>query len=285
MTDSQKFQVKVVALQYSPILKDIAGSQAKVDKLIAKYSDTSNIDVLILPELSFQGGYFSDVNDVLPYSEVQGKGKIFQWCTITAQRLKCIVVVGYSEITDANIIYNSMYVVSDQGVLLQNYRKHQLFFAEVGWATPGYKFEYLDALVWRHEKIVRFGLGICNDIWYIPPNEFGAMNFAQFHEDNKSQIILHMSNWPDYQLYSDDAVKTQVMMSYWLNRLIPITQSKVRRENQNVYFVQCNRIGTEFEAKYVGSSCVFQLKPDIEYLDFLDSKEENVIEANLELEI
>lgn len=71
-----------------------------------------------------------------------------------------------------------MYVVGEQGNLLKNYRKHQLFEAEIHWATPGEGFTYLDAYLWRHKKSVRFGLGICNDIWYIPPYEFSEMRFA-----------------------------------------------------------------------------------------------------------
>lgn len=89
-----------------------------------------------------------------------------------------MVVVGYSEITDKDIIYNSMLAVSETGSLLRNYRKHQLFFAEHGWATAGPKYEYLDAHVWRHKRTIRFGLGICNDIWYVPPFEYSHMNFA-----------------------------------------------------------------------------------------------------------
>ena len=101
-----------------------------------------------------------------------------------------------------------MMVVSEHGKLLKNYRKHQLFHAEYGWATPGEGFAYLDARVWRHDKTVRFGLGICNDIWYLPPDSQSQMKFAKFHEENQCQVILHMSNWPDYHVYANEQIKT-----------------------------------------------------------------------------
>lgn len=37
--------------------------------MLEKYNDESKIDVLVLPELSFQGGYFYSKEEVLWYSE------------------------------------------------------------------------------------------------------------------------------------------------------------------------------------------------------------------------
>ena len=65
----EELKVKVLALQYAPVLMDIQASMTKVDALLEKYDAESNIDVLVLPELSFQGGFFYSKEEVLHYSE------------------------------------------------------------------------------------------------------------------------------------------------------------------------------------------------------------------------
>lgn len=87
-----------------------------------------------------------------------------------------------------------------------------------------------------------------------------------------------MSNWPDYKLFDDDDVKTQVAITYWLNRMIPITQ-KVEQAQRNTYFIMCNRVGNEFGNDFVGSSCVIKLKPRVEFHEYLSCTEENAIVA------
>lgn len=68
--DINTSNIKVIALQYAPFLKDIPATQRKVDSMLDKYTEKDNIDVLVLPELSFSGGTYISVEDILPYSEV-----------------------------------------------------------------------------------------------------------------------------------------------------------------------------------------------------------------------
>jgi predicted amidohydrolase len=79
--------------------------------------------MIVLPELSFTGASFYSKEDIMPYTYEAGKGYIFEWCVKWALKLKCLVFVGYPERAGEDV-YNSMLVVSEEGVLLRNYRKH-----------------------------------------------------------------------------------------------------------------------------------------------------------------
>lgn len=106
-----------------------------------------------MPELSFTTGTFGSVYEALIYAQLCGKGTYFDWMARTAKRLKCLVFAGYPEKDPCHDkVYNSMMVVSENGELLKNYRKHQLFYSESVWATPGSHFDYVDAIMWRLKK-------------------------------------------------------------------------------------------------------------------------------------
>ena len=137
--------------------------------------------------------------------------------------------------------FNSMYVVSETGALLKNYRKHNLFSTEYSWATAGNSYEYLDIYFWRIARTIRCGLAICMDIWMIKDASYEAMEFATFHKNSKSQLIIGMANWPDYQLYLDETIKCEIQKSYWLNRLIPLFTDKEFVGNR--YFIWSDRSG------------------------------------------
>ena len=96
------------------------------------------------------------------------------------------------------------------------------------------------------------------------------MEFARFHAKNRSQIILLMANWPDYGGFIDPNVKSMVIKTYWLNRLTPLAKPITNEQSRNVYFLNANRTGSEFNNKFIGSSCVFQLQPKISFLNDLE---------------
>ncbi|CDW84003.1 carbon-nitrogen family protein [Stylonychia lemnae] len=272
--------LKIIALQYAPVLKNVKASMEIVNNLINQYSEKDQIDVLLLPELSFVGSSFYGYYDILPFAEQQGNGKSYHWCVEVSKKLKCIVIIGYPEIC-GDILYNSMLVVSESGQILKNYRKRQLFSLEWDWALPGNEFAYLDAKVWRIHKTVRFGLGICNDIWYNTPQQQYQMDWARFLDENDCQVILMHSNWPDYKLYENNDIKTQVMMIYWLNRLVPVTQSS--KKSKNIYFINANRIGEELGTEYIGSSCFFTLQPQITIENNLECNNQGSLICKLQI--
>lgn len=98
----------------------------------------------------------------------------------------------------------------------------------------------------------------------INPKEFKApyeaFEFANFIKDQKCQLILFSSAWLDPNSYPDDQTATDETLNYWANRLLPVIKDK---ERQNCYFVCSNRVGKELGDIYMGSSCIFKLKPEV----------------------
>ena len=131
--------------------------------MLSSYSATSNITMLILPEMAFTGYEFATKSDVAILAENpndhSSSSLTFTWCQHQAKRLKCLVVCGYPEVDNQNpkTFYNSVMVIGPDGKLQVNIRKTFLYSSDKIWATPGWKMlfyllEYpsdLDAAVTR----------------------------------------------------------------------------------------------------------------------------------------
>eukprot|EP00347_Sterkiella_histriomuscorum_P011875 403370766 len=250
--------------------------------IVFQYSDNDNIDLIVLPESSFTQGSYKNVKDALQYAQEPEKSIYFEWAQKTALRLKSIVVYGYPEQEPTkNIVYNSMGVVSEKGVLLKNYRKHYLYYKDWTYCTPGPGFDYLDTYFWRINRTIRCGLAICMDIWFVDDEIYEQMIFANFQKEHKAQLIIGIASWPDYEEYKDDDVKHEVQISYWLNRMTPLSRDKDFQDSR--YFIWSDKCKSNQQKtlRYVGCSGVFQLKPSISHLQTLTTSEESVLEQQI----
>jgi predicted amidohydrolase len=97
--------------------------------------------------------------------------------------LKCLVVYGYNE-KCGDLYHNSICLLSENGEILVNYRKHLLFPVEHVWATPGPGFYFNEIKFWRINKTVRVGYAICMDLWHLDSNPYEEMPFGKFMRDN-----------------------------------------------------------------------------------------------------
>jgi len=78
-----------------------------------------------MSELAFTGHTFFSKEDVLNYSITCGYGGIFEWCRNLTKRLGCVLIAGYLEFFQYQY-FNSMLVMSEEGVIIKNYRKCKL---------------------------------------------------------------------------------------------------------------------------------------------------------------
>jgi protein N-terminal amidase len=90
--------------------------------------------------MAFTGYVFKTKKDVEKVAEIAGNGKTFEWCRTHALKLGCMVICGYVEKTNDNILYNSMMVISSSGELECNPRKHFLYETDKPWAASGEGF-------------------------------------------------------------------------------------------------------------------------------------------------
>jgi protein N-terminal amidase len=73
-------EFNVVLVQYCPIPRDVEANIKKINKLLDKYSEKDQIDVVVLPEMALTGYIFDSVVDVKPYLEEYNKGQTFEFC-------------------------------------------------------------------------------------------------------------------------------------------------------------------------------------------------------------
>jgi protein N-terminal amidase len=181
-------------------------------------------------------------------------------------RLNCFVVVGFPEDKDGKY-FNSQAMVSRKGSLLHVYQKHFLYETDENWAEEGDAFSSV-----KIEGLGQLGFGICMDVNpYQFKAPFSAFEFAAFHKERASKLLLLSMNWLthenkpnvrdlnameqkplDYPAEKESEDLAFEHLNYWCIRLSPLLKT-------NVKVAICNRTGREGNTAYVGSSCVIDM--------------------------
>ncbi|KAF9124736.1 Carbon-nitrogen hydrolase [Mortierella sp. 14UC] len=157
-----------------------------------------DVDVLVLPEMAFSGYVFTSKDHIRPYLEDAETGPSVQWAKEQAIRLNAHVQVGYPEKRVINkeepfkeAYYNSVAFVSPQGVLLNTYSKHFLYYTDENWAEEGASFESMPV-----EGLGQVGFGICMDVNpYQFKTPFSDFEFSSFHFGQKTNLLLCSMAW------------------------------------------------------------------------------------------
>ena len=227
--------------------------------------------------------------------------------SFVALRYNSFVVVGFplkeyltanedSE-TEANEslekYYNAQALVDRRGRLLHLYRKHFLYETDEQWANEGPQFEAV-----RIEELrVTVGFGICMDVNpYKFQAPFDLYEFATFHRDHGTQLLLCSMNWlthenrpfiKDRNSYNDtvataddiadepaergdqELLFTEQNLRYWFVRLSKLIGTEC-------YTVISNRIGNEMGTIFCGNSCILDLQSP-KVLGWLDRTQEALL--------
>ncbi|KAJ3268928.1 Carbon-nitrogen hydrolase [Terramyces sp. JEL0728] len=250
--------MKVVLLQFEPSFCQIEQSIKTANTLI---SNIKAVDYLILPEMCFTGYSFTSKDHILPFCE-SSNGPTINWAIDTAKKFDCIVQVGYPR--NNTDLYNSVCIVNKEGIITQ-YDKHFLYYTDENWATEGESFKHIEI---NGKKI---GFGICMDL---NPYRFQApftdYEFANYHLQNECDYIFCSMAWLLHEYNEDSMVE---MIQYWATRLQPLLKSKKR-----VVVAICNRIGTEGETRFGGTSTVLAIEDGkFKLLGNLDPNETNIL--------
>ena len=282
-------EISVLILQFAASFKNISESMKIADGLISGYSHKHQIDIVILPEMAFSGYMFESVEEIEGYLEQNNSGATFEWCKREAKRLGAYICCGYPE--RATVIkeqgeggeesyerYNSLMVVSPDGNLFYNYRKHFLYETDEHWAKEGPCFKAL-SLPLRSGRSLKTGLAICMDI---NPYQFKAdpndNELGNFFKEEKVSLILFSSAWVAQSLTPQLLDQT---VDYWINRLIPLTT--FGGSDNKCVFVGCDRVGTEKGQAFAGSSCALRLNPQINIIDRLDHLVQRALLVNFDI--
>ncbi|KAF9900897.1 Carbon-nitrogen hydrolase [Linnemannia zychae] len=189
--------MKIACLQFEPVLGEVQRNIDHATSMVAKLKP-EDVDVLVLPEMAFSGYVFTSKDHIRPYLEDADTGPSVQWAKEQAIRLSAHVQVGYPEKRVINKedsfkeeYYNSVAFVSPQGVLLNTYAKHFLYYTDENWAEEGPSFESMPV-----EGLGQVGFGICMDVNpYQFKTPFSDFEFSSFHFDQKTNLLLCSMAW------------------------------------------------------------------------------------------
>ncbi|KAM3417266.1 hypothetical protein BST61_g5523 [Cercospora zeina] len=281
--------MKVAILQFNPRLGEVEANIKHADELLAKC--TSNIELLVLPEMAFTGYNFPSVEAITPYLEPTTNGPTTHWAIKTAQERQCHVVVGYPETTFTPTAdpsgsvpqnFNATVTISPTGKLIANYRKSFLYYTDETWATEGFRSTPLGLPFYASyiPTLGQVGHGICMDI---NPHRFESpwtsYEFATTMLKSQCRLVILSMAWltrltPEDTEASPESPDMETV-AYWLERFWPFVDSAPQ---EPIVVVFANRCGSEGSGKgmmkmehgetvemgdrvaYAGSSCVMRFQ-------------------------
>ncbi|OQR98540.1 hypothetical protein THRCLA_06696, partial [Thraustotheca clavata] len=270
--------MKVAVVQFEPLLMEVERNMTYAANMLSKYTKDGKLDIVLLCEMAFTGYCFKNRQEIEPFAETPTGGRTFAWCSDQAKRLNCLIGCGYVEKTTDNSpnapLYNSLMLVSPEGQLVYNARKHFLYIVDTTWATPspdGFGTWYCP---WLKQNIT---FGICMDInafeedWPVGKYELANKAVAE-----NSSLILFSSAWDDLNPDEPSSDSSWETIEYWIGRLTPMTESLMKDKEKNCHFICSNRIGTERGTQFVGGSCIVSLR-DKKVLGSIGRYEEGVL--------
>ncbi len=200
-------------------------------------------DIIVLPELFNTGYNFKTKKELMPFAETI-KGKTVKELQNIARQKDMCIVAGIAE-KHGKIIYNSSAMITKNEVNV--YRKTHLFGDEKNIFEPGNTgfnvFEF---------KGAKIGMMVCFD-WFFPE---AARTLALKGCD----LIAHPANL--VLPYCPDAMRT--------------------RANENrVFTITCDRVGTEKSLKFIGMSQITDTKGNVLYRASKTQEETKVLEINI----
>lgn len=224
--------VRVAVVQFDPqvginnretnLLRSLALAQEAVE---------GGANLVVLPELSNVGYFFSSRQDAFEHAESVPDGRSVQAWIDFARQQQVFLVAGLAE-REGMRLFNTGVLVGPDG-FIGKYRKAHLWNLEKLWFTPGdVGFPVFET------SIGRIGLLICWDIWF--------PEVPRILSQQGADIICSLNNWvwTPPPLF-DDAGKC--MASY-----LTMTAAHVN----NVFIAAASRIGEERGARYLGCSLI-----------------------------
>jgi len=217
--------VRVAVAQMNVVLGDLAGNAHRIAEA-AKRACAQGADLLLTPELSLCGYPPEDL--LLRPDFYRSVDLALVALTQDTVDLDIAIVVGHPE--QAGDLYYNAASVLYQGKRLCTYRKQHLpqyeVFDELRYFTAGG-----ETVVFDHAG-TRFGLAICEDIWFAAP--------AQAAKAAGAEVLLVLNASP-YHL--DKTVDRQSVLAQ-------------RVAETGLSIVYCNLVGGQDELVFDGASCL-----------------------------
>lgn len=213
--------MKVTLGQFEPIVGEKETNLQKMRGIMEQASKDGS-DVVLFPELCLTGYFIQDIEEDMAESI---DGPSLQTMKELCKYYQLHTVFSWAEQGDDGIVYNSACLISDEGIVLGNYRKVHVYGRENEIFEKGDSFHVFDT------KFGRVGIMICYDLDFPEVARILALKHADI-------ILIPTNNFRPYARYQRTYVKSRAM------------------ENELPVAI-CNRTGQEQELQYFGESAVY----------------------------
>jgi omega-amidase len=234
------------------IQMDVAfGSPEKNRKiLLSKFTKLKEFDtdVVLLPELWTTGYSLSSLSKIAEADH----GKTVSLLKELAKKYDVTIIAGSIALKRENDVYNTMFVIDNNGNLISEYSKVHLFklMDEHLYMKAGDKENYFKV---NGTNCSGF---ICYDIRF--------PEWVRKHAANGAEVLFISAEWPSQRKY------------HWRSLLI------ARAIENQAYVVACNRVGKDLNNQFSGGSIVIDPLGNV---IVEGSCEEEILTANLQLEM
>ncbi|KIM28328.1 hypothetical protein M408DRAFT_139999 [Serendipita vermifera MAFF 305830] len=262
-------RLRVGVVQYDPKITEVEVNMKRVRSFLEK-TPKGSLDLLCLPETALTGYVFPTPEDVKPVLEEPKTGPTSLFAQELSRQLACYVVAGFPERLakdeehPAQLVgANSAIMYDPTGTYVGQYRKTNLFEADLPWVKPGTGFISFPQLP---DPISTLSLGICMDLNPGPTTiELPApCELASFALSNRSRVLVLLCAWLDSGQHPDTKWDLTTIQ-YWLGRLLPLwsTESEdlspmneypVPDDHDETIVIICNRTGNERGSIFAGCS-------------------------------
>ena len=224
--------VRVSVVQFDPqVGVDHRTTNLRRSLELAAAAANGGANLIVLPELSNCGYFFSSRKDAFDHAEAVPDGPSLRAWIDFAGRYQVYLAAGLNEIDGAQL-FNTAVLLGPDG-FIGKYRKAHLWNLEKLWFTPGNTgFPVFET------PIGRIGMLICWDIWF--------PEVPRILSQQGADIICSLNNWvwTPPPLFDDAG---RCMASY-----LTMTAAHVN----NVFIAAASRIGEERDARYLGCSLI-----------------------------
>ena len=224
--------VRVSVVQFDPrVGVDHRTASLRRSLELAAAAANGGANLIVLPELSNCGYFFSSRKDAFDHAEAVPDGPSLRAWIDFAGRYQVYLAAGLNEIDGAQL-FNTAVLLGPDG-FIGKYRKAHLWNLEKLWFTPGNTgFPVFET------PIGRIGMLICWDIWF--------PEVPRILSQQGADIICSLNNWvwTPPPLFDDAG---RCMASY-----LTMTAAHVN----NVFIAAASRIGEERDARYLGCSLI-----------------------------
>lgn len=234
--------VNVAVCQLAPVLGDVEGNVARAVEAVRAACERG-ADLVVLPELVTTGYVFTDRTELAPLAERLSGPSVSAFAEAASalsreHRRPVVVVGGFAELDDDDVLRNSAFVVSSEpdGAPASRavYRKAHLWDGENELFVPGGQ---PPAVI--ETPLGRIGVVICYDLEFPEWVRTVALQGID--------VLCAPTNWPAAPRPAGE-------------RPIEVTRAQASASIDRIFVAVCDRVGTERGVEWVGGSAV--IHPD-----------------------